>query len=90
MKAPTTWYIAVMSEESHTSVWRYAARRGLGPTYMNGGTNWQRENLIDMRWTVVTISVVATPAHTSNVTTLPNLFHMRNGSGACQQVVVSK
>ncbi len=29
-------------------------------------------------------------ARTSNVTTLPNLFHMRNGSGACQQVVVSK
>ena len=49
MKAPTTWYIAVMSEESHTSVWRYAARRGLGPTYMNGGTNWQRENLVDTR-----------------------------------------
>ena len=49
MKAPTTWYIAVMSEESHTSVWRHAARRGLGPTYMNGGTNWQRENLVDTR-----------------------------------------
>ena len=49
MKAPTTWCIAVMSEESHTSVWRYAARRGLGPTYMNGGTNWQRGNLVDTR-----------------------------------------
>ncbi len=49
MKAPTTWCIAVMSEESHTSVWCHAARRGLGPTYMNGGTNWQRENLVDTR-----------------------------------------
>ena len=38
-----------MSEESHTSVWRNAAQRGLGPTYMNGGTNWQRENLVDTR-----------------------------------------
>ena len=47
MKAPTTWCIAVMSEESNTSVWRNAAQRGLGPTYMNGGTNWQRENLVD-------------------------------------------
>ena len=48
MKAPTTWCIAVMSEESHTSVWRNATQRGLGPTYMNGGTNWQRENLVGM------------------------------------------
>ncbi len=33
----------------HASVWRNATQRGLGPTYMNGGTNWQRENLVDTR-----------------------------------------
>ena len=49
MKAPTTRCIAVMREESHTSVRRNANQRGLGPTYMNGGTNWQRENLVDTR-----------------------------------------
>jgi hypothetical protein len=43
----------------------------------------ERTQLIRGHGTVAKVGVLATPAPTSNVTTLSNLFHMRNGRGAC-------